>query len=183
VRRHLRRLYARARDLWERAKRERSSPPEVAWSVAIGVFAACTPPLGLHMWIALALATAFRLNRLWAFLGSRATFFPIFVFVVFAEIEAGHRLRAGEWLAVSLHAAFDQRWGLLADWLLGLPIVACLYAALVGAVAYAVALRLRRLRVIGPADAQGDELTRAPPAPAPPPSSGSPPSAPRAPTA
>lgn len=172
MRRLLRRYFARTRDLWERAKREHSSPPEIAWSVAVGVFCACTPPLGLHMWIALALATAFRLNRLWAFLGSRATVFPVFVFVVFAEIETGHRLREGAWLGLSLHGAFDQRWGLLADWLLGLPIVAGIYAAALGMVAYSVARRLRR----------AEALLTPTPDEAPPPTSESPPSAPPAPT-
>ncbi|HLK37152.1 MAG TPA: DUF2062 domain-containing protein, partial [Polyangiaceae bacterium] len=67
------RLFARGRALWERALRERSSPPEVGLSVGVGVFAACTPLLGAHAWIALGLATLLRLNRVWAFLASRVS--------------------------------------------------------------------------------------------------------------
>jgi uncharacterized protein (DUF2062 family) len=167
------RLLRRTRDLWQRAKREHSTPREIAWAVAIGVFSACTPPLGLHMWIALALATAFRLSRLWAFLGSRASVFPIFFFVVFGEIEVGHRLRGGAWLGLSVHEAFDQRWGLLADWLIGTPLVAGVYAALLGALTYAVARRVRAGATATPTPTPVEAL---------PPTSESPPSAPPAPT-
>lgn len=73
-----RRAFARTRELWERAKREHSTPREVGWSVGVGLFCGCTPFLGLHMWIALGLASPFRLNRLWAFLGSRVSSNVIF---------------------------------------------------------------------------------------------------------
>jgi uncharacterized protein (DUF2062 family) len=150
----------RLRAAWERARNERSSPRTIALSVAVGVFSACTPFIGLHMWIALGLATLLRLNRAWAFLGSRATLMPIFAFVTFAEIEVAHRLRAGRWVPLVPSEAVAHGRDLLLDWGIGTVIVGGSLAAAAGVAAYVVASSW-------PA-----------PAGARPPSSGSPPSAP-----
>jgi uncharacterized protein len=125
--------------MWQRAKSERSSPREIAISVGIGVFSACTPFIGLHMWIAMGLAALLRLNRLWALLGSRATFFPLFAFVTFAELEVAHRLRAGTWLPLSPSEAFARGPELLVDWAVGTVLVGGTLATLAATVAYAVA--------------------------------------------
>ena len=68
-------------------------PREVAWSVAVGVFCGCSPFIGLHMWMALGLATALRLNRLWAFVGSRVSSSILVAWIAFSEVELAHRLR------------------------------------------------------------------------------------------
>jgi uncharacterized protein (DUF2062 family) len=124
---------------WERAKNERSSPREIALSLGIGIFSACTPFIGLHMWIAMGLATLLRLNRLWAFLGSRATFFPVFAFVTFAELEVAHRLRAGAWLPLSPSEALVRGRELLLDWAIGTVVVGGTLAAIGAGLAYALA--------------------------------------------
>jgi uncharacterized protein (DUF2062 family) len=183
------------RDLYRRAMAEHSTPREVGLSVATGIFCGYTPFLGLHMWMAMGLATAFRLNRLWAFLGSRTSPLVLFVWVSFWEIETGHRLRTGEWAGLTpadvlsqapdltklgtwSAGAFGRFGSLFGDWLIGTLMVAPLLAAAGGLLAYAVA-RWRRARRAAVADASGtpgvtgrtlDEL--------PPRSSGSPPSAP-----
>jgi uncharacterized protein (DUF2062 family) len=166
----IRRFAARARDLWERAKRERSSPPEVGFSVAVGVFSAFTPFLGLHMWIALGLATVFRLNRLLAFVASRISIMPVFALVTFCEIESAHRLRTGAWAPLAPREAVARGRELFVDWMLGACIVGTALALVAGLFAYGAARRWQRA-----------STTRTPAAPRLP-SSGSPPSGPPAPT-
>jgi hypothetical protein len=175
VRRLFSRLWARTRALWDRARREHSTPREVGWSVAVGVFSGCTPFLGLHMWIALGLATILRLNRLWAFLGSRVSTNVLYVWIVFAEIELAHRLRFGAWPALAPSEALDHGRQLFFDWLVGTPLVGLPLAAALGAIAYVVARRwpARDLAPLTP-------LTSRTPAELRPPSSGSRPSAPPA---
>jgi len=129
--------------LWRRAVDEHSTPREVAWSLALGVFCGCTPFVGLHMWIALALATIFRLNRLWAFLGSRVSSNVFFVWIAFAEIELGHRLAAGTWVSLAPREALAHGRELVFDWLLGAAIVGSLLAAIAGVVGYFAARRWR----------------------------------------
>jgi uncharacterized protein (DUF2062 family) len=171
VRAFLTRFWLRTRDLWRRAKQEHSTPREVGWSVAIGVFCGCTPFLGLHMWIALALATAFRLNRLWAFLGSRISTNVLFAWIAFSEIELSHRARTGSWMPLRPEDILDHGWQLFGDWLFGSAFVGAALAALLGSLVYVLARRWRP-----------DALTPRTPGEPRPPSSGSRPSAPPAPT-
>ena len=168
MRRYLRRLYLSARNLWRRARREHSTPREVGWSVAVGVFSGCTPFLGLHMWIALALATIFRLNRLWAFIGSRISSNVIFVWIAFAEIELAHRARTGAWARLAPRDALANGRQLFGDWLVGAAGAGLVLGAVFGVVAYFAARRR--------------ELSRHKPGGPRPPSLGSRPSAPQEPT-
>jgi uncharacterized protein (DUF2062 family) len=127
--------------LWELARSEHSTPFEIGWSIAVGVFAGCTPFLGFHMWIALALATFFRLNRLWAFVGSRISFAPLLALITFCELESAHRLRTGAWAALSPHDALEHGKELVADWLIGTLLVGGVLAAALGLAASVAARR------------------------------------------
>jgi uncharacterized protein (DUF2062 family) len=131
----------RTREIVDRAKNEHATPHEVGLSVAVGAFSACTPFLGLHMWIALGLATVFRLNRLWAFLASRISIMPVYLWISFCEIELGHRLRAGEWLHVGAREALSRGMELSTDWAAGTALVGGFLAAALGLAAYACARR------------------------------------------
>lgn len=155
--------------LWQRASSEHCTPREIGWSVALGVFAGCTPLVGLHMWIAIALATVCRVNRLWAFVGLRVSSTVLFVWIAFAEIELAHRLRVGAWTPFAPHEVVAHGKELLADWLLGSAFVGAGLGATLGAAAYVAMRRWQRLK------------PRMPHAP-PPPTSESPRSAPPAPT-
>jgi len=137
------RLHKAVLALWERAKRERSSPREIGLSVGVGAFVACTPLLGLHVWLALGLATLLRLNRLWTLIGSRLSSTPILAVTTYCEIEAAHRLRTARWVPMTLHEAMDHGPELLFDWVLGTVIVGGLIAVCTGLLAYGVA-RWRR---------------------------------------
>jgi uncharacterized protein (DUF2062 family) len=153
--------------LWERAKNEHSAPHEIGWSIAAGVFSGCTPFLGFHMWIALALATLLRKNRLWAFVGSRISFTPFFAIITFSEIEGAHRLRTGAWAPLSPHDAVGHGKELLGDWLLGTVIVGGALASFLGLAAYFVASRwqISRRRPLAPRSPSSESRPSAPPAP------------------
>ncbi len=144
----IRRAWAKAKALWQRAKSERAEPHQIGWAVGVGVFAACTPAIGFHGPLALGLATVFRLNRLWAWIGSRLSNVITLPLVVYAEVQVAHRVRTGAWLAIDRSQAIDQAKDLLVDWLLGMVPVGGALSASVGLLAYALfALRKRaRLR-------------------------------------
>jgi uncharacterized protein (DUF2062 family) len=143
----------------------------------MGVFAGCTPLLGLHMWIALALATLFRVNRLWAFLGSRVSSNVLYAWISFAEIELAHRMRVGAWAPLAPRDVLMHGRELLLDWFLGSALVGAALGAALGTLAYAATRRRRG----GSLTQQPEALTRHTPLEFPPPTSGSPPSIPPAP--
>jgi uncharacterized protein (DUF2062 family) len=134
-----------ARNLWHRARREHSSPREIGLSVAVGAFIACTPLVGLHLWLALGFATILKLNRLWAMIGSRLSTTPVFLVTTFAEIQLGHHLRTGGWAEISLHQALSKGRELALDWSIGSIIIGAGVAAGAGLVATALARRWERV--------------------------------------
>lgn len=134
-----------ARNLWERARREHSSPREIGLSVGVGAFIACTPLLGFHLWLALGFATVLKLNRLWAMIGSRLSMTPILVVTTFAEIQTAHRLRTGGWAAMTLHQALARGPELLIDWAIGSVIIGSGVATIAGLVAMTLARRWEQL--------------------------------------
>lgn len=163
------RLHSAAVSLWDRAKRERSSPRELGWSVGVGAFVACTPLLGFHLWLALGLATMLRLNRLWTLIASRLSSTPVLLVTAFCEIETAHRLRTGRWVPLAVHEAFSHGRELLVDWILGTVLVGGFVAVCAGFLAYALA----RAHRDATAHTRGPRLR---------PFSGSPPSEPRPPS-
>jgi len=139
-----RRLWEKLKTLWRLAKSERASPTEIAWAVGIGVFVGCTPAIGFHGWLAIVVATVFKKNRLFAWLGSRISNFVILPFIALAAVQVAHRVRTGAWLVVDREHVLDHAHDLLLDWCLGtLPVGGAL--ALVCALAsYALARRRAR---------------------------------------
>ncbi len=121
------------------------------------------------MWIALGLATALRLNRLWAFLGSRVSSNVLYVWLAFAEIQLAHRLRAGQWAPIAPAEVLAHGGELLLDWLLGAALIGAALAAVLGLLAYVLARRTTWLSPRSPDEPR-------------PPTSESPPTAPPAPT-
>lgn len=168
--------------LWNRARSERSTPREIGLSVGVGVFAGCSPFVGLHFWIALAAATMLRLNRLWAALGSRISSTPLLLGIAFCEIEFAHRVRTGVWVALSWHEAIGRGRELFADWLLGAVSLGSAIAAVLGFAAYLFARRWRGASANGPASRLPFTSIASKPSAPHPPSSESPPSTPPAPT-
>ncbi len=155
------RLFASVKQLWLLALLERASPRGIGSSVAVGVFCGCTPFIGFHAIMAVAFATVLRLNRLWALVGSRVSFFLVLPWIILAEIQTGHRLRTGQWAQLTLRDAASNAKAWFDDWCIGTTPVGLALALVLGSVAYVLSAR--------------GLLTPRTPAPAPAPSSGSPP--------
>jgi hypothetical protein len=113
------------------------------------------------MWIALLLATIFRLNRLWAFIGSRVSSNVIFAWIAFVEIELAHHVRTGKWAQLTAHDALADGRHLFRDWLVGALVLGLVLGTVLGLLAYVAAMRWH--------------VKQHKPGESPPPSSGSPP--------
>jgi len=102
------------------------------------------------MWMALGVATALRLNRLWAFVGSRVPSSILLAWIAFSEVELAHRLRTGAWMALSVDQVIahplDVGWQLFGDWLLGWTMVGAALATVAGSLALGAARRWQRIR-------------------------------------
>lgn len=116
--------------------------------MGVGVLVGSTPAIGFHGWISVGLATLLRLNRLYAFLGSRVSSPVVLPFIVAAEVELAHRLRCGAYVALDQHDVVGQARGLLLDWCLGAVPIGIALAIVVGSVAYGAAwVRLKRTQL------------------------------------
>jgi uncharacterized protein (DUF2062 family) len=137
------RLWQKIKTLWMLAKNERASQAEIFWAVFLGAFAGCTPAVGLHGPLALALATVFRKNRLFAWLGSRISNMVFLPFIAYSEVQIAHRVRTGAWAAIttSREHALEQAGHLLLDWCLGTIPVGIVIGALTGLLGLAWARR------------------------------------------
>jgi uncharacterized protein (DUF2062 family) len=125
----------------------------------VGAFSSSTPFIGFHIWMALGLATLFKLNRLWAALGSRASPPPILALLAFAQVQLAHRLRTGQWVPLAVHDILAHSKELILDWLLGTPLVGGVYAAALGLLAYVIARR----RAAAPTDRTASAESVTPP--------------------
>lgn len=137
------RLIDRWRALWKLAKNERAEPHQVGLAVFTGVFIGVTPLIGVHGWAALGAASAFRLNRLYAWLGSRISNVLLLPFIVYAEIQSARYARTGSLVSFDRAHALEQAPHLLLDWCIGTFIVGIPLGAAVGLIAYAIAKRQR----------------------------------------
>lgn len=154
----LKRWWAKLREVWRKARSEHASPRQIGLAFGLGVFCGCTPAIGFHGWVAIAAATLVRLNRLWAWLGSRISNIVILPFIVYAEIDVAHWLRTGETVVFDRKHVIREAHLLFLDWCIGCVIVGLALGIALGTIAWgAAALKSRLAR-------------------APEPSSGSPPS-------
>lgn len=90
------------RKAWRGLLQERSSPTRIGIAVFWGVIVGCSPFYGFQNLIAVGSATLFRLNRPAVVLAAQVTMPPFTPLIIFASLQVGHLLRAGEWLAISL---------------------------------------------------------------------------------
>lgn len=107
----------------------------------MGVFAGCTPAVGIHGWVAFLLATVCKRNRLYAWLGSRVSNFLIMPFIVIAEIQCARYLRTGKTVELRRETVLDEAPTLLLDWTLGSVLVGVVLGLVIGGLAYLWALR------------------------------------------
>jgi uncharacterized protein (DUF2062 family) len=136
--------WRRLLDLLRRARAEHASRLQISVAVAAGLFACCSPLLGFHCFLALALATLFRVNRLSAAVASQASIFGILrPPIVFAEIELGHHLRLGSWAPLDLATIVERAPSLMLDWAIGSVPFGLTVSALGGLLAWACLARPR----------------------------------------
>jgi uncharacterized protein (DUF2062 family) len=143
------RAFGLIRDLWQRALRERSTPREIGLSVGLGAFVACSPFIGFHLWIALALATLLKLNRVWAMIGSRLSTTPVLLATTFAGIQVAHYARTRTWASIRLHQSLQDAQQLLIDWALGSVLIGTIVGVTAGLTAAALARRWQQLNPRG----------------------------------
>lgn len=138
-----RRLWQKIKTLWLLAKNERASRWEIFWAVFIGAFAGCTPAVGFHGALAIGMATVFKKNRLFAWLGSRISNMVFLPFITYAEVQIAHRIRVGTWASISFERehALEQAGELLLDWCLGTIPVGIVIGTLTGLLGLAWAIR------------------------------------------
>jgi uncharacterized protein (DUF2062 family) len=138
-------MLRRLRALFLAARHENASPRQIGIAVGIGTACCLAPVFWLHLWLALAFATLFRVNRLWAALSAQA---PSLVgllrpIIVFGQVQLGRKIRTGAWLTIDLDHVVADAPALLADWALGAAVLCALLAPLAGVVAYGVSTRAR----------------------------------------
>ncbi len=129
----LRRLYMTLRT-------EHRTPAKVGLGVGIGVFVGCSPLWGVHLPMAVLLATLFRLNRAIvyasAYIGNPLTAGPM----LFAEVQIGHRILHGIWLPVTLAKVETVGvLGIFTDLMLGSVVFGIALGAVLGVAAWIVA--------------------------------------------
>ncbi len=147
------RMRVRAHEAVRRILAEHASPAELALSVALGVFVACTPFYGLQTVLALGLAWVLRLNRVAAILAAQVSLAPVSPFLIFASVQLGELLLHGHFFAIDLPMlqarSFGQIGGLfIAAWLLGGCVLGVVFGAVLGLATFLVA----RARGLTPSD-------------------------------
>jgi uncharacterized protein (DUF2062 family) len=134
--------------IWGLMLAEHSSPARLAAAVFIGILIGVSPFYGFHVVGALAVAWAFKLNKLVVWLGTNVSIPPISAIFAFTSAQVGSLLLTGhttplsweEFKAVGLGDA-------LIYWLVGFPLVGCVFGGLVAGLLYVVASRRARLLV------------------------------------
>jgi uncharacterized protein (DUF2062 family) len=128
---------ARARVLMAAVLNERASPRQICIAVVAGSLVGLTPAVGFHGGLAIAVATALRVNRLWAFVGSRVSNPLTGPPIIFAQIQIAHRIRTGTWHPIALDTVVAHAPELLLDWMIGLVLVGGPLSLALGLVAFA----------------------------------------------
>jgi uncharacterized protein (DUF2062 family)/2-polyprenyl-3-methyl-5-hydroxy-6-metoxy-1,4-benzoquinol methylase len=119
---------------------EHRTPGKVGSGVGVGVFVGCSPVWGTHLPLSVLLATIFRLNRVIVYAAAYVCNPLTAVPIVFAEIQLGHHLLHGEWIAVTLAEVRSLGFlGIFADLMLGSVVLGAALGALLGGAAWLVA--------------------------------------------
>lgn len=131
---------SRLRRLYMTLRTEHRTPGKVGSGVGVGVFVGCSPLWGIHFPLSVLLATIFRLNRVIvyaaAYVGNPLTAGPI----VFAEIQLGHHLLHGAWIAVTLAEVRTLGvLGIFADLMAGSVVLGLALGAVLGGAAWLIA--------------------------------------------
>ncbi len=119
---------------------EHTTPAKVAAAAGVGVFVGCSPFWGLHQALSVLLATIFRLNRVLVYAVCNFANPVTAPILIFTQVQIGHHLRTGEWLAVSIREL--ERLGVAAiftEFLIGSLVVGTVLGAIVALAVYLAA--------------------------------------------
>ncbi len=86
---------------------EKTSPPQLAAAVFLGVLVGCSPFYGLHSVLVIALGFVLRLNKIVMWVASNVSLPFIAPFIAFASMHVGHFVLYGRPLPMTLQAARD----------------------------------------------------------------------------
>jgi uncharacterized protein (DUF2062 family) len=124
--------------------KESATPQGLALSAAVGMFIAVLPILFMHSLVILYFSMRFNLNKIVTLNVQHLAVPP---FIPALCIEVGYYLRHGRWLTdLSFATVFQQFSSRLFEWFLGSLIIAPLAALLTGAVMYAAAVVIKKVR-------------------------------------
>jgi len=130
----------RVRQLYLTLRTEHTTPAKVGLAVGLGLFVGCSPFWGFHLPLSMLFAALFRANRVLVYASCNLVNPLTAPFVIFSEVQVGHRLLAGAWLPLTvreLKAAGPA--GLFLDFLVGGLVVGTAAGVLLGLAAYAIA--------------------------------------------
>jgi uncharacterized protein (DUF2062 family)/2-polyprenyl-3-methyl-5-hydroxy-6-metoxy-1,4-benzoquinol methylase len=117
---------------------EGASRSREAWAIGLGIFVGCSPFIGLHLGMCIAIGWLFGLNRLKLYLAANLINPLIMPAILFAEVQSGSWLRRGHGYPLSMSAISSaDLWTFGGDLLLGSVVVGGLLAALAGFATYA----------------------------------------------
>jgi uncharacterized protein (DUF2062 family) len=117
---------------------EGASRSREAWAVGLGIFVGCSPLIGLHLGLCVAIGLLFGLNRLKLYLAANLVNPLVLPFVLLAEVQSGSWLRRGHGYPLSLEAVRSaDLWHFGADLVIGSLVVGGALGLLVGALTYA----------------------------------------------
>jgi uncharacterized protein (DUF2062 family) len=134
-------IRSRVRALVKKAMEEQATPPKVGLALALGVFVGSSPLVGLHSVVVVALASALRLNRTIAFLGSGVSVGPLFALFAVGEVGVGARLLGQSAPRFAEGHVIEAAKGALGAWWVGFAVVGPATALLAGLVGFALARR------------------------------------------
>ena len=145
------RLRRRLHPLFAELLHEHSAPARLAAAVLVGCIVGCTPLFGLHFFVCVALAFAFRLNKLVVYGAANLSIPPMVPLLGFASVQLGERLLHRRWLAL---ARSDFRFGQLrllartffVDWMVGGVALGAAIGVVAGGVTWLLLHRRRQRR-------------------------------------
>lgn len=143
------RLTAWARPQAQRLLSENTSPVRLGVAVGVGVFFACTPFYGLHLWLALLVAWPLRLNKVAVAIGTQFSLPPMIPFIVFASAWIGEWLLHGRSLSLTREQLRSADVGELATqlgvaWTVGGLVLGLVAGTVIGAIVAVIAARRAR---------------------------------------
>ncbi len=104
-------------------------PTRLAGAVGLGLFCGLAPIWGFQAITCVALAHWLRVNKAIAVVASHISLPPVVPFILFADLQIGHRLFQGEWLRLALA---DMTWSRAMEYFWETFVGSCLLAVAVG---------------------------------------------------